>query len=83
MVHFVLLQAPPNVVSELRRASDGFYPVGQGQYILGMNSTAVAIRDWLRTLGATRVVVLPLRREWATFGANDITAWLQRATEIF
>jgi hypothetical protein len=83
MVHLVFLQANASTVTQLRAASNGFFVVGPGEYILGMNSNAAAIRDWLRILGATRVVVLPLRADWATFGAGDIAAWLQGATGIF
>ena len=83
MVHLVLLQAPANVVDQLRAASDGFFVIAQGQYIVGANADATAMRNWLRTLGASRVAVLPLQGDWATWSRKDLSDWLQSAANIF
>jgi hypothetical protein len=83
MVHLVLLQAPPHVLPQLRAASNGFFVLGEGQYVLGMEANSGAIRDWLRTLGAQHVAVLQLQGGWATFGRADLAEWLRGAAGIF
>lgn len=55
----------PQLVNQLRDAANGFYSNSRGQYVVVMEAAPVAIREWLQIIGGTRVVVFPLRGNWA------------------
>lgn len=87
MVYLVMLEALPlvktNIVTQLRTTSNGFYPLGDGMYLMVTNSTAAMMRDWLRLLGATEIAVIPVQRGWATWGNDALANWLRGAGNLF
>lgn len=64
-------------------ASNGFFTLAPGQYLMVTNFQANGLRDWLRALGATQVVVLQLEGSWATWARADLAEWLPGTAPFF
>lgn len=81
MIHIVTVRpTTANIEKALRDASNGFYVLSVGVYLMVTEVRPPSLTVLLRALGAIDVLVICCQRDWASYGDSELLQWLCSAS---